>query len=73
MTDKLNARDLMVITDALSSVVSCQGIGHYANTAYRTAWEKVFLILEGMEVPTSIISSPAPTGEDKSDANKSRA
>lgn len=54
MTAPLNAKDLMVITDALSSVVSCDGLGHYANTAYRTAWEKVFMILEGMEVSVEI-------------------
>lgn len=53
--DPLNARDLMVIIDALRSVIRCQGLGGYADTAYKTAWEKVFIILEGMEVPSSVI------------------
>jgi len=52
----LNARDLMVIVDALRSVVTVQNLGTYHNTAYKTAWAKVFNLLDEMEVPSSLIS-----------------
>ena len=59
----LNARDLMVIIDALNSVKSCNGLGRYHDVAYTTAWAKVFTILDKMEVPSSALSKLKPDGE----------